>query len=315
MRARHRLTLLAGGVGAARFLRGLVRRVDPARLTVVGNTGDDETFFGLHVSPDLDTVLYTLAGRADPVRGWGVRDETFACLAALRTLDAPAWFQLGDRDLAVHLLRTAWLRAGWRLSRVTAELARRHRVRARLLPMTDDPVRTFVHTGAGRLPFQDYLVRRRARGRVRRIEIAGGAGARPAPGVLAALRDTDAIVVAPSNPLVSIAPMLAVRGVRAALARRRAPAAAITPLVGGRPLKGPLHHMLRGLGHEVSPAGVARFYRGLVDVFVLDRVDAALRPRIEALGMRVVVTDTVMRSPAAAARLAGVVLRAVDGAR
>ena len=260
-------------------------------------------------------MLYTLAGRADAVRGWGVAGETFACLDALRGLGEAAWFQLGDRDLATHLLRTAWLRRGWPLSRVTAELARRHRVRARLLPMSDERVRTFVHTGAGRLPFQDYLVRRRARGRVRRIEIAGAARARPAPGVLSALRDVDAIVVAPSNPLVSIAPMLAVRGVRSALARRRAPAAAITPLVGGRPLKGPLHHMLRGLGHEVSPVGVARFYAGLVDVFVLDRVDAALAPRIEALGMRVVTTDTVMRSSAASARLAGVVLRALERAR
>jgi LPPG:FO 2-phospho-L-lactate transferase len=181
--------------------------------------------------------------------------------------------------------------------------------------MTDDAVRTFVHTGAGRLPFQDYLVRRRARGRVARIEIAGGARARPAPGVLAALRAARAIVVAPSNPLVSIAPMLSVPALRRALARRRAPAAAVTPLVGGRPLKGPLHHMLRGLGHEVSPVGVARFYRGLVDVFVLDRVDAHVRPRIEKLGMRVVVTDTIMRSPAAAARLAAVVLRGLEGGR
>ncbi|HZP43091.1 MAG TPA: 2-phospho-L-lactate transferase [Candidatus Binatia bacterium] len=307
--------MLAGGVGAARFLRGLSQRTDPRRLAVIGNTGDDEEFFGLHVSPDLDTVLYTLAGRADPVRGWGVAGETFHALAALDALGAPVWFRLGDRDLATHLVRTTALRAGRPLSRVTADLARAHGLRATLLPMTDDRVRTFVHTERGRLPFQDYLVRRRARGRVRRIEIAGAARARPAPGVLAALHRADGIVLAPSNPFVSIGPILAVPAIRRALAARRAPAAAITPLVGGRALKGPLHRMLRALGHEVSPRGVARLYRGLVDVFVLDRVDARFAPAIAALGMRPVVTDTIMRSPAHAARLAGVVLRALHDER
>jgi LPPG:FO 2-phospho-L-lactate transferase len=298
-------------VGAARFLRGLSRRTDPRGLTVIGNTGDDEEFFGLHVAPDLDTVLYTLAGRADAGRGWGVRGDTFACLGALGALGLPTWFQLGDRDLATHVLRTACLRRGGSLSSVTADLARRHGIAARLLPMTDDRVRTFVHAGGLRLPFQEYLVRRRARGRVTRIEIAGAARARPAPGVRAALRAADAIVVAPSNPLVSIGPILAIPGIRRALAARRAPAAAISPLVGGRPLKGPLHRMLRGLGHEVSPRGVARCYTGLVDVFVLDRIDAHWAPRIEALGMRALVTDTIMRTPARAARLATAVLRAL----
>jgi LPPG:FO 2-phospho-L-lactate transferase len=310
-----RVAVLAGGVGAARFLRGLQQHTDPRRLAIIGNTGDDEEFFGLHVAPDLDTILYTLAGRADPVHGWGVAGDTFACLGALGRLGAPTWFQLGDRDLATHLLRTAWLRAGRSLSAVTAALARAHGVGARLLPMSDDRVRTFVHTERGRLPFQDYLVRRRGRGRVRRIEIAGAARARPAPGVLAALGAADAIVLAPSNPLVSIGPILAVPAIRRALARRRAPAAAITPLVGGRALKGPLARMLRGLGLEVSPRGVARCYRGLVDVFVLDRVDARWAPAIGALGMRPVLADTVMRMPARAARLAALVLRALDDLR
>jgi LPPG:FO 2-phospho-L-lactate transferase len=305
------VTVLAGGVGAARFLRGLTRRTDPADVTVIGNTGDDEEVFGLHVAPDLDTVVYTLAGRAGP-HGWGVAGDTFACLDALGALGAPVWFRLGDRDLAVNLLRTAWLRAGRPLSAVTAEVVRRHGLRVRVLPMTDDRVRTVVRTDAGRLAFQDYLVRRGARGRVRAIEIRGARTARPGSGVLAALRDADAIVVAPSNPLVSIGPILAVPAIRRALARRRAPAAAICPLVGGRPLKGPLHRMLGGLRLEVSPRGVARLYRGLIDVFVLDRRDAAWAPRIEALGLRAVVTDTVMRTPAHAARLAGTVLRALD---
>jgi LPPG:FO 2-phospho-L-lactate transferase len=304
--------VLAGGVGGARFLRGLSRRTDARDLTVIGNTGDDEEFYGLHVSPDLDTVMYTLAGRADPSHGWGIAGDTFACLDALAALRAPAWFRLGDRDLATHLLRTTLLRDGWPLSRVTAHLARAYGVRATLLPMTDDRVRTFVHTDAGRLAFQDYLVRRRARGRVRRIELARAASSRPAPGVLRALAASDAIVIAPSNPLVSIEPILALRGVRALLRRRRRHVVAVTPLVAGRPLKGPLHRMLRGLGLEVSPRGVARRYAAVAGTFVLDERDRAWRPAIEALGVRVLVTDTVMRTPAHAARLAAATLRAVE---
>lgn len=307
-----RVTVLAGGVGGARFLRGLCRRIDPRRTTVIGNTGDDQEFFGLHVAPDLDTVVYTLAGRVHRKHGWGLRGDSFRSLRALAALGGPTWFRLGDRDLATHLLRTARLHDGWPLSRVTASLARAQGVRARVLPVTDDRIRTFVHTERGRLPFQTYLVRHRGRGRVRRIEVAGAGRARPAPGVLDALRHADAIVVAPSNPLVSIGPMLAVSGVRRALARRRAPAAAISPLVGGRAVRGPLVAMLRGLGHEVSPRGVARLYRGLVDVFVLDQVDAAWAPRVEALGLRCVVTDTIMRTPVRAARLAARVLAALE---
>jgi LPPG:FO 2-phospho-L-lactate transferase len=298
-------------VGGARFLRGLSRRIDPRRLTIIGNTGDDEEFFGLHVAPDLDTVLYTLAGRADADRGWGLAGETFACLAALGRLGEPTWFQLGDRDLATHLWRTARLQAGWPLSRVTRELARRHGLRATLLPMTDDRVRTFVYTDAGRLPFQTYLVRGRGRGRVKRIELAGASRARPAPGVVRALAGSRAILIAPSNPLVSVGPMLAIPAIRRALANRRAPAAAICPLVGGRPVRGPLHRMLRGLGLEVSPPGIARLYRGLVDCFVLDGADARWTPAVRDLGMRVLVTDTLMHTPAAAARLAGAALHAL----
>ena len=312
---RRRITVLAGGVGGARFLRGLSRRTDPRHLTVIGNTGDDEEFFGLHVSPDLDTVVYTLAGRADRARGWGVQDETFACLETLGGLGLPTWFRLGDRDLAVHLYRTERLRAGWPLSRVTAALARAQGVRAAVLPMTDTSVLTVVHTPAGALAFQDYLVRRRGRDRVRRIEIRGASRARPGPGVVAALRRSDAILIAPSNPLVSIGPMLAVPGLRPALARRTAPAAVVSPLVGGRAVRGPLVNMLRGLGIEVSVRGIARLYRGLVDVFVLDRQDAARAGDVAALGMRPVVTDTIMRTPAHARRLAAVVLRALETPR
>jgi LPPG:FO 2-phospho-L-lactate transferase len=308
----RRITVLAGGVGGARFLRGLSRRTDPRHLTVIGNTGDDEEFFGLHVSPDLDTVLYTLAGRADRGRGWGVRGDTFSCLETLGTLGLPTWFRLGDRDLAVHIFRTERLRAGWPLSRVTAALARVQGVRATVLPMTDAAVRTMIYTPAGRLAFQDYLVRRRGRDDVRRIEIRGAARARPAPGVVAALQRSTAIIIAPSNPLVSIGPILAVPAIRHALRLRRAPAAVVSPLVGGRAVRGPLDRMLHGLGLEASPPGIARLYRGLVDVFVLDRRDAAHADAVAALGMRPVVTETIMRTRADAERLAAVVLRTLE---
>jgi LPPG:FO 2-phospho-L-lactate transferase len=302
-------------VGGARFLRGLSQRTDPADVTVIGNTGDDEEFHGLHVSPDLDTILYTLAGAVDPIQGWGVAGDTFVTLDALARLGEPAWFRLGDRDLATHLFRTARLRAGWPLSRVTVALAAAYGIRTTLLPMTDDRVRTFVHTEAGRLAFQDYLVRRRARGRVRRIELAGARRARPAPGVLQALRVSEAILIPPSNPLVSIAPITALPGVRALLRRRRARVVAVSPLVAGRPLKGPLHRMLRGLGLEVSPRGVARLYADVAGTFVLDERDAREARGIQALGMRVVVTDTVMRTRAHASRLAAATLATLEPPR
>lgn len=302
--------MLAGGVGAARFLRGLCSLHDPARLTIIVNTADDETFFGLHVSPDLDTVTYTLANRVDRRQGWGVARDTFVCLEALQRFYSDAWFRLGDADLATHIFRTEQLRRGRSLTRVTADIARRHGVRQRILPMSDQPVRTHVEVaGAGSLPFQEYLVKRRGSGRVRRVRFAGIGAARPAPGVLAALRTADAVILPPSNPIVSIHPILGLRGVRDTLRRRRVRTAAISPLVRGLPIKGPLDHMLRGLGHEVSAVGVAKLYRDFVDLFVLDQSDASLAPQIAALGMRPVVTDTIMRSPAQSRALARVVLR------
>lgn len=304
--------MLAGGVGAARFLRGLCPLLDPTRLTIVVNTADDETFFGLHVSPDLDTVTYTLANRVAPKYGWGVARDTFACLDSLQRFYRHTWFRLGDADLATHLFRTDQLRRGRSLSRVTADIAARHGVRPRILPMSDQPVRTHVEVaGAGLLPFQEYLVKRRGRGRVRRVRFSGIATASPAPGVLAALRGADAIILPPSNPIVSIQPILALTGVRDALRRTRARVAAVSPLVRGLPIKGPLDRMLRGLGHEVSAVGVARLYRDFVDLFVLDERDAALAPRIAALGMRPLITDTIMRSHAQSRRLARTVLRAL----
>ena len=299
-------------MGAARFLRGLCSLLDPARLTIIGNTADDDTFFGLHVSPDLDTVTYTLAGRVG-AHGWGLADDRFTALGALGRYYADTWFQLGDRDLATHIYRTDELRRGRSLSRVTAAIAARHGVRQRLLPMSDQPVRTKVTlAGAGTIAFQDYLVHRRGRGRVRGVRYDGARTARPAPGVLAALRTADAVILPPSNPIVSIQPILALPGVRATLRRARARVVAVSPLVRGLPIKGPLDRMLRGLGREVSAVGVAELYRDIVDVFVLDQRDAALAPRIAALGMRPVVTDTIMRSPVQSRALARVVLKALD---
>jgi LPPG:FO 2-phospho-L-lactate transferase len=301
--------VLAGGVGAARFLRGLSSLLDPRCLTVIVNTGDDETFFGLHVSPDVDTVIYTLAGVIDGAQGWGVDQDAFTCLHALGRFYAATWFRLGDVDLATHIFRTDALRRGATLTAVTRRIARAHGVRANILPMSDTRVRTFVEVaGQGPLPFQRYLVRGRGRGQVTRITLRGTRQAPPAPGALAAVQRATSLIIPPSNPLVSIGPILCLPGMRQALRSTRARVAAISPIIGGAPVKGPLHRMLRGLGHEVSPVGVARLYRGLVDVFVLDRRDAKLAPRINALGMRPVVTDTLMSSPAKSRRLAATVL-------
>jgi LPPG:FO 2-phospho-L-lactate transferase len=295
------------------LLRGLSSLLDADRLTVIVNTGDDEHFFGLHVSPDVDTVIYTLAGAVDPHQGWGVANDTFRCLSGLGRFYADTWFRLGDTDLATHLFRTDALHRGRPLSAVTADIARAHGVRVTVLPMSNDPVRTHVAVvGRGPLPFQRYLVERRGRGQVRRITWRGVRRARPAPGTLSALRQSTVVVIPPSNPFVSIGPILAIPGVKAALRQSRAQVAAVSPMVGNRPVKGPLHRMLRGLGHPVSALGVARLYRGLADVFVLDTADARLAPAIAAIGLRPVVTDTLMHDAAASRRLAATVLAALD---
>ena len=309
-----RVTLLAGGVGGARLADGLVRvpsaGAAPVDLTVVVNTGDDAEIHGLWVSPDLDTVLYTLAGRENRAQGWGLEGETFTVHEALGELGVDTWFLLGDRDLATHVARTAARRAGEPLSTTTARLAAALGVPARLLPVTDDRVATVVDTPAGTLDFQEYFVRRRHADPVHDVRFEGAAAARPAPGVPAALREADVLVVAPSNPVLSIGPLLAVPGVRAALESRTAPCVAVSPIIGGRALKGPAADVLRALGHEATALGVARMYAGLVDALVVDHADAALRPDIEALGMRVVLTDAVMHDRDDRARLATEVLAA-----
>ena len=306
------IVALAGGVGAARFLDGLVRVVPPNDVFVIGNTGDDAEIHGLHISPDLDTVMYTLAGLANPVHGWGLRGDTFHNLEALRRLGADTWFQLGDRDLATHIFRTERLRAGAKLSEVTRELTAALGVKSAIVPMSDHPVRTMVETKAGLLDFQDYFVRRRTRDAVQGVRFRGAEKSKPAAGVLNAIAQADAVVVCPSNPIISIGPILAVPGIRQALERRKGPTVAISPIVGGRALKGPAAGMMRGLKMSVSALGVAQFYKGIVNVFVLDKVDETQAARIESLGMRAIVTDTIMTGLAKKKSLARAVMKAVN---
>jgi LPPG:FO 2-phospho-L-lactate transferase len=303
---------LAGGVGGAKLADDLQAHLGD-RLDVIVNTGDDCTRHGLLVMPDHDTVLYNLAGIEQAALGWGIEGDTHAVMDQLGAYGEETWFGLGDRDLALHVARTARIRGGLRLTKVCLGLQRSLGIAARILPMADDPVATEVRTADGWLEFQEYFVHRRQEPDVLELRFAGLDAARPTPEVEAALAAAGAIVIAPSNPLVSIGPILAVPGMRALLgaARGRGTAvAAVSPIVGGRALKGPADRMLAGLGHEATALGVARLYADLADVFVLDVVDVELAPAIEALGLRAVVTDTIMTDDASRARLAGEVLAA-----
>ena len=302
-----KITVLCGGVGAARLLAGLAAVTDPAQITAICNVGDDLQWHGLHVSPDIDTVLYTLAG-LEGDQGWGIRGDTTTTLEALRALEGDAWFTIGDRDLATHLLRAARLGAGETLAEATATLARAHGVSTTVLPVTNDRHPTIVQTPRGDLPFQVYFVQRRAADPVTGFLFPGVNSARPAPGVLEAIEGCDALVFAPSNPFVSIEPILAVSGVRDAVRRTRARRVAVSPIVGGAAMKGPAADMMRALGHEVSALGVARLYAGLVDRFVVDTVDAACLPEVRALGMEAVAFDTMMIGDAGRARVAAALL-------
>jgi LPPG:FO 2-phospho-L-lactate transferase len=300
-------------VGAAKFIRGLVRRIDPALLTVVVNTGDDETFYGLHVSPDIDTVTYTLAGAVNRAQGWGLEGESFNVLPALERFYGKPWFGLGDRDLATHLYRTEQMRQGVPLSHITLAIAQAFGVKSLIAPMSDDPVRTFVKLrGRSAIPFQEYFVRGRARGVVEKIELRGIASARPTPAIFAMTRYSDAVILAPSNPFVSLGPILQLAGVRDAVIRVKSRVAAISPIIGSKTIKGPADKMLRGLGMEVSPLGVARLYRDIVGLFVLDNADKRYIEPIERLGMRAIATDTIMTTPERAAALAKVVLQGLQ---
>jgi LPPG:FO 2-phospho-L-lactate transferase len=311
LRERPKVTLLAGGVGAARLLRGLVSLVDPDHLTVVVNTGDDEEFYGLHVSPDLDTIVYTLAGLAPRDRGWGIRRDSRHVLGALERFYGPAWFALGDRDLATHVFRTDRLRAGVTLSECTREVCAALGVRVRVLPATDDRVRTVLETDEGTLAFQTYLVKRRGRPAVRAVRYDGSDGARPAPGVIEAIATADAIIIAPSNPFVSVGPILAVPGLRAAVAHARAKTVAVSPLIRGNAVKGPLAAMLTSMEHGADAAAIARIYNGLASTLVVAPGDRS--GEIPAGGPRLVEHDILLDSLAAARRLSRLLLALAAG--
>ncbi|MBI4259036.1 MAG: 2-phospho-L-lactate transferase [Actinobacteria bacterium] len=313
------IVALAGGVGAGKFLRGLVRAVPAHDVTVVVNTGDDRRFHGLHVSPDLDSVTYWLAGRADRDRGWGREGETFRATEELRAFGAAdSWFGLGDLDLATHLHRTSLLDRGVPLSEATSHVAARFGIDARILPMTDDLVETRVEVAGQEgepldLHFQEYWVQRGAADQVKEVRFAGALAARPGPGVLEAIAAAGAVLICPSNPIASIDPILAVPGIREAVAARRDRVAGVSPIVGGAPLRGMADRLLPAAGVEVSAAGVAEHYAGLLGGWVIDHRDARLAGRVEGMGLRVAVTDTIMVDDAAAEALARVALRAALG--
>jgi LPPG:FO 2-phospho-L-lactate transferase len=306
---RNPVVALAGGVGAARFLDGLTRVIAPERVFIIGNTADDAEIHGLHISPDLDTVTYTLAGLANPQHGWGIRGDSFRCLEALGRLGFDTWFQLGDLDLATHLFRTQRLRQGASLSDVTAQITAALKVRSTLVPMSNERVRTRICTPSGELEFQTYFVKRRARDRVTAMRFEGASDAAPAPGLLDAIANGEAIILCPSHPFISIGPILAVPGIRDALQLRRAKVAAISPIVGGRALKGPAAKMMQSMQMRASAAEVAKLYVDFAGIFVLDEVDGKQAAQVEALGMRPVVTNTVMRGLREKKALARVLVR------
>jgi len=302
------ITALAGGVGAARFLSGLVKLVSEGELTIIVNTGDDIDLYGLHISPDIDIVTYTLAGIVDEEKGWGIRGDTFNCLEMLGKYGYVTWFNLGDRDLATHLHRTNLMKKGLRLSEVTSEICRILGLRLRILPMTDDRFETWIETDAGAMHFQEYLVKRGAKDTVSNVKFVGAETASPSSGVIDSLLESELVIICPSNPVVSIGTILALKGVREALKRSKARKIAISPIIAGAPIKGPADKLMRGLGLEVSAYSVAYLYRDFLDTFVLDVADEKEKGRIEELGIRVIITNTTMKSLEDKIRVAEVVL-------
>jgi len=298
------ITCLAGGVGAARFLEGLANIFPPEKITVIVNTGDDLQYLGCHVSPDLDIVTYTLAGIADRERGWGIEGDTHNCLDQLERYSAETWFRIGDRDFATHLLRTAFLQQGFNLSEVAEKIRTSLRVRLQVLPMTDNIVATKIRTPSGVMEFQEYFVKRKFQDRVEDVTYEGASLATPAPGVIPAIEKTDVIVLCPSNPILSIGPILAIPGIRDSISKTSAKIVGVSPIVGGRSIKGPLDRIMENLGLEVSPFGVAQLYKGLMKGYVIDQIDRSTVPKITSLGMRVFATNTLMDSMEAKTKLA-----------
>jgi len=299
-----RVVVLAGGVGAAKFLQGLARVVPDEDLSCVVNTGDDIVLHGLHISPDLDIITYTLAGIVDEENGWGVHQDTFNCLESLRSLGSDEWFRLGDKDLATHLYRTELLRTGLSLSEVTTILCQRLGVRSRVLPMTNDKFETWIGTDAGWMHFEEYYVRRGRTDEVTGLQFRGANNAHPAPGVLEALRDADLVIVGPSNPIVSIGTILFVHGIRETLRRRDKPVVAISPIVAGSPLKGPADKLMSHYGVQVSSKGVAKLYEDFLDRLILDNADKELIGDIASMGIEAIATNTIMKTMEDKIRLA-----------
>lgn len=302
------ITVLAGGVGAARFLTGLITLVEEDDLTVIVNTGDDIELHGLHISPDIDIVMYTLAGIENKTSGWGVQGDTFQCLKALGKYGCETWFNLGDKDLATHIYRTYLLKKGLRLSETTTELCRALGLKVKILPMTDDRFETRIITRTGSIHFQEYLVKRSARDDVLGVEFIGIEDARPAQGVIDSVMNADEVVICPSNPIVSIGTILSVNGVREALKRTRAKKVAISPIIAGAPVKGPADKLMNGLGLEVSAFSVANLYKDFIGAFILDTADSEGKTRIEELGIKVKITNTIMKSLYDKVKLAEAVL-------
>lgn len=299
---------LAGGVGAARLLRGLVQVISPEDLMIVGNTGDDVELYGLHVSPDLDIIMYTLAGIVDEAKGWGVSGDTFNCLEMLGKFGFETWFKLGDKDLAIHIARTKLLRNGMTLSQATTELCRMLGVKAKLIPMSNDPVRTKVVSGQLRLEFQEYFVKRGTKDEVTDVFFEGAEKAKPAPGVIKAIKGAERVIICPSNPVLSISPILSISVINKELRNSRAHIVGVSPIVGGKAIKGPADRVMADMGLEASAYGVAKFYEDFLDHLIIDEVDESQKKRIEELGVKVTVTDTIMRNLEDSIRLAKVVI-------
>jgi LPPG:FO 2-phospho-L-lactate transferase len=300
------IVALAGGVGAARFLEGLIRVVPQKRITIIGNVGDDTEFYGLHVSPDLDIVAYTLAGLVNPEKGWGFKADTFQCQNMLEMYGYATWFNLGDRDLATHLHRTEQLRHGNKLSTATANIVSGLGLDVTLLPSSDDLLQTYVFAAGRWMHFQEYMVRFQTKPKVSRVRFKGASSARPAPEVVRSILNADGIIICPSNPIVSIGAILAVNGVRSALRNTKARIVGVSPIVGGKTVKGPADKLMKSLETEVSAVGVATLYRDFLDTLIMDKVDQKLASRIESLGIKTIVTQTLMNTIADKVRLARV---------
>jgi LPPG:FO 2-phospho-L-lactate transferase len=299
-----KVVVLAGGVGGAKMVNGLAQHIAPENLFIIANTADDFEHLGLYVSPDLDTLMYTLAGLNNPQTGWGRENESWRTLEALAELGGPTWFKLGDKDLATHLLRTQWKRSGYPLSWITAQFCRRLGIGPTLAPMTDSPVRTIIHTEQGKLPFQEYFVRRQSQPIVQKIEFQGADKANINRNIISAIRMADLIVFAPSNPLLSLDPILALPGMRRILSAAQTTKIAVSPIIGGQAVKGPAAKIMSELEMEVSPFGVAHYLKDLLTGFIFDNADEIHRQRIAGLGLNTLMTDTLMKSVQDQARLA-----------